>query len=223
VDVPPHVAALVVAGALAGCGEGEGQRAEGEDKRASSGPKLGEPTTVPARANIFGAGHTEPPAPGGGGAGVLPPVWHLPEGSGRVVTVPAATGRVNPIVGTADENGAGGDGVGPTEVVSWHGISGIVHRRNGMFLVGVFLGDARPGARAPESLDFTKNERFTSLAPRVGQTFFIGDGRNRAFHVPPRATRLYLGFADGYRYLGPPGWYDNNTGKLRVEVRMTSR
>jgi hypothetical protein len=36
---------------------------------------------VPARANIFGAGRDEPPQPGGGGAGVLPPVWQLPSGA----------------------------------------------------------------------------------------------------------------------------------------------
>lgn len=203
---------------LASCGGSETEG--GKEKRTSTVPQLGQPTTVPARANIFGAGHPEPPAPAGGGAGVLPPAWHLPKGENRVVTVPRATGRVNPIVGTVADNGPGGDGVGATDVTSWHGISGIVNRRNGMFLVGVFLGEAGPGKTAPRVLDFTKRERFSSLAPRIGQTFFIGDGKQRSYRVPPRATRLFLGFADAYRYAGPPGWYDNNGGKLSVEVHM---
>jgi hypothetical protein len=43
-------------------------------------------------------------------------------------------------------------------------------------------------------------------------------------HVPrPRARRLYLGFADGYLYVGAPGWYDNNSGELSVTVDMRRR
>ena len=152
-----------------------------------------------------------------------PTVWQLPKGSDRVVTVPSVTGQVTPIVGNAGSNGPEGDGIGATDVYSWHGISGIVHRRNGMFLVGVFLGDDPPGNDAPRRLNFTKREHFKSLAPRIGQTFFIGDGRGRSYAVPADASRLYLGFADGYYYTGNPGWYGNNDGKLTATVEMTSR
>jgi hypothetical protein len=60
---------------------------------------------------------------------------------------------------------------GETDIDSYGGISGIVDRRNGMFLVGVFLTDDPPSTSAPKRLDFTKGERFQRLASRVGQTF----------------------------------------------------
>ena len=97
---------------------------------------------VPARANIFGAGRSTPPDPGGGGAGILPPSVQLPVGQSRVVTIPRVLGRVNPINWNNDWNGPEGDRVGPTDVTSYRGISGLVDRHNGMFLVGVFLSDA---------------------------------------------------------------------------------
>ena len=56
------------------------------------------------------------------------------------------------------------------------------------------------------------------LAPALGQTFLIGDGKGHKYDVPPEATRLYLGFADSHLYQGPPGWYDNNGGELEVTV-----
>lgn len=110
---------------------------------------------VPATANIFGAGYATAPAPGGGGAGTMPPVWRLPEGSARVVSFPLVTGRVTPVDSMAPYNGPG------------------------------------------------------------------GNGRGRRYEVPAEATRLFLGFADGYGYEGPPGWYGNNAGKLEVDVAGT--
>ena len=176
---------------------------------------------VPATANIFGAGYTIAPAPGGGGGGTLPPVWRLPQGSSRVVTFPLITGKVTPIVDSAPTNGAEGDGLGPTDVDSWRGISGTVDAKNGMFLVGVFLSDGEPSMPPPPRLDFTNKERFDRLAPRLGQTFFIGDGQGRSYEVPEAATRLFVGFADGALYQGLPGWYGNNAGSLAVDVTGT--
>ena len=184
--------------------------------------RLGRPATVPAAANVFGAGRTQPPAPGGGGAGVLPTVWRLPAGAHRIVRIPKATGQVNPIEGSAPDNGPGGDRMGPTDVTSYGGISGIVHRRNGMFLTGVFLADGPPRRPAPARLDFTRREPSRLLAPRIAQTFLVGSGKGRAFRVPAGATRLFLGFGDGYRYVGPPGWYGNNDGELIVTVDLAS-
>jgi hypothetical protein len=212
--------ALLVVGLVAGCGGDDGDDASGGERRRT-GNQLGQSVSVPGQANIYGAGQKLPPQPAGGGPGVPPPVWRLPDGEGRVVTVPRATGFVNPIAGEAADNGPGGDGEGATDVTSYKGISGIVHDTNGMFLVGVFLTDAPAAGKAPPILDFSKRERFSSLAPRIGQTFFIGDGKGRSYRVPPDATRLFLGFADGYLYAGPPGWYGNNRGKLRVTVEMT--
>ena len=175
---------------------------------------------VPARANIFGAGFNVAPDPGDGGGGVLPPAWRLPAGA-RVVTFPRVTGRVSPVEWQDAWNGPRGDGEGPTDVETYRGISGIVDRRNGMFVVGVFLGDGAPASAAPPRLDFTDREDFRLLAPRVGQTFFVGDGRGRRYRVPAGATRVFVGFADGYLYQGPPGWYGNNAGSVIVSVKAT--
>ena len=176
---------------------------------------------VPGRANIFGAGRDTAPEPGGGGAGTLPSMVQLPVES-IVVTVPCVTGQVTPFVGQPLFNGPNGDrqgaGGSSTDVTSFQGISGIINRGNGMFLVGVFLTDVEPPDPAPERLDFTDNEDFAELAPEIGQTFFIGDGIGRSFRVPAGATRLFLGFADAFRYEGAPGWYDNNAGSFEVTV-----
>jgi hypothetical protein len=231
--------AVIGAVALAACSGGESPTAGGSMAQESTAP-VTEPAasteavscpaglaTVSAQANIFGAGSDFAPGPGGGGGGVMPPSVQLPEGS-SVVTFPKVTGKVTPRMGEMGYNGPGGDGKGETDITSYGGISGIVDRRHGMFLVGVFLTDDPPANLAPRRLDFTNHERFRTLAPRVGQTFFIGDGGERAFRVPPGATRLFLGFADAYspgeaalqgNYQGRPGYYDNNGGYLCVGVK----
>lgn len=222
---------VLVSGGLTACGGGERQVTPDESPAPSptgtpaASPsvegELGVPTAVAARSNIFGAGREEPPSPGGGGGGVLPPVWRLPEGA-RVVTIPTVTGTVNPIVGETPVNGPAGDKQTPTDVESYQGISGILHGGSGMFLVGVFLTDDPPSGRAPRRLDFTDGEEFKLLAPEVGQTFYIGDGKGRSFRVPARATRLFLGFADAAYFNGNPGWYNNNAGQLEVTVEVAT-
>jgi hypothetical protein len=186
---------------------------------------VGEPdpaTVIDARANIYGAGRAEPVEPGGFGAGRLPPVWPLPRGGKRVVTISDVAGCVTPISGSTPFHGPAGDGVGPTLVEPHEGISGITHRRNGMFLVGVFVTDAEPRDPAPPTLDFTDGEDFASIEPEIGQVFFIGDGQNRQFVAPAEATRLFLGFADAPSYRGPPGAYDNNAGRLAATVSVAA-
>ena len=112
-----------------------------------------------------------------------------------------------------------------TDITSYKGISGVIHARKTMFLVGVFLTDAEPADPAPARLDFSNNEAFATLAPVIGQTFFIGDGLTgtgagtvQQFAVPDAATRLFLGFADGYGVHGSPGYYGDNSGSLGVTV-----
>ena len=214
---------------VAGCGADEPRRDSAEAARPSpvatataAEPRgeLGRPMTVPGTANIYGAGREEPPAPAGGGPGDLPPRWLLPHLPNRIITFSKITGRISPISDTED-NSAAGDRIGPTDITSYRGISGIVHRRNGMFLVGVFLPDVELIDHAPPRLDFTKRKRFRTLAPRIGQTFLVGDGAGRSYEIPVGATRLYLGFADGYLYEGEPGWYGNNGGALSVTVKLT--
>jgi hypothetical protein len=233
----PIIGVLLLAGCAAGVAPTDSPPTATDTPAAQASPSQAEPTmsvacepgddgvtqVVPGTANIFGAGRDEAPAPGGGGAGSLPPVWELPPGS-TMVSIPCATGEVTPLTAqplmngpAGDRRGAGGESTG---VSSYEGISGITNRNGGMFLVGVFLTDAVPSDPAPERLDFTDNEDFGELAPEIAQTFFIGDGVGRSFRIPAGATRLFLGFADAYLYRGPPGWYGNNGGELEVTVAV---
>ena len=174
--------------------------------------------TVSGFCNIFAAGLDMPVSPGGGGSGRLPIEWPLPEGARRIVSFPMVTGEIFGRVGQAPANGPGGETVIGTDVESYAGISGIVHGNKAMFLVGVFLSDDTPADPAPKRLDFTDNEDFDLLKPEIGQTFLIGDGVDRRYLAPSEATRLFLGFAEGMFYVGPPGWYSNNGGELQVKV-----
>lgn len=175
---------------------------------------------IVATANIYSAGRAEPRAPGGGGTGNLPPMWPLPAGETRVVTVSDTAGCVTPVIGTFPYNGPAGDLKGPTNINAYQGISGIVHGGNGMFLAGVFLTDAEPQNPAPETLDFTDGEDFEIIEPEVGQVFFVGDGVGKRFIAPSDATRLFLGFADAALYTGDPGWYSNNAGRVQASVTI---
>lgn len=174
---------------------------------------------VPASANIFGAGHDEPPAPGEGGAGTLPPMWAVPAGA-TTMAVTGTAGTVKPVPASGG-SGASGESGWATDVSSHNGISGIVHRTKGLFLVGVFLTDETPlEGEHPERLGFTDNEDFAELAPEIAQTFFIGDGVGHTVIVPSGATRLFLGFADANQFQGDPGYYGNNSGQLTVSVEF---
>jgi len=98
--------------------------------------------------------------------------------------------------------------------------------RRAMYLSGVFLTDAAPSGAAPASLDFSSTalgRNFSSLAPELQQTFYIGDGLTgegsgavQSFLVPDAATRLFLGFVDGAYFVGGPDFYDNNVGSFAV-------
>jgi len=181
--------------------------------------------TIPADANIFGAGHATPPAPGGGGAGELPPEFDFgfTAGTGLVLIFTSVTGSV------IFDSGSGNhvndpDGVGSAsgiDVNSFDGVSGTVANTAG-FLAGVFLGATEPSDPAPLRLDFTMiGTSFTSLSPQLNQVFFIGDGLTgdgtgsmQQFNVPTGATRLVLGFVDAPNYHGDPGGFSDNTGSF---------
>ena len=188
---------------------------------------------VPGSANVFGAGHIIPPAPAGGGAGTAPPSYSFSAASGtEVLTFPSITGQV---VCDRDHFPANGPDGGPhaggsTDLWSCAGISGLKNKHATMFLVGVFLDDKEPSDPAPPSLDFNRSTSFAEVYPALRQTFFIGDGMTgtgsgelQRFHVPAGATRLFLGFADGWASHGRPGWYGDNAGSLTVELRFIQR
>jgi hypothetical protein len=192
--------------------------------------------SVGSIANIFGAGQAS--APGGAtfGAGVLPPGYSFAAAPGQVLYVNGVSG----FVGTA---GVGGnyspnlDGhaalVVGTQINSQQGIAGI-KADAALFLTGVFLNENAPTGTPPTMLDFTSGglgESFANVSPQLGQVFFIGDGLTgtgtgavQQFLVPPTATRLFLGFADGIfngsALAGDPDTYTNNVGGLGVTLEI---
>jgi RHS repeat-associated protein len=115
--------------------------------------------------------------------------------------------------GTADLNSVGG-------ISGYRGPIGS--------LVGVFLSDQIPAAAASPGLDFSPaglGTAFTTLAPALGQVFFIGDGLAgtgtgpvQTFVAPPGATRLFVGAIDGFSFRGTPGAYDDNNGQFQVTI-----
>ncbi|MBX3382001.1 MAG: hypothetical protein KF864_00690 [Phycisphaeraceae bacterium] len=194
---------------------------------ACAGLARGVVVEVDGRANIFGAGYMVAPDPGGGGGGVLPPLIPLSAGQGNVVQVTSVTGTVSAGFGFAFHGGDGGTSAsGTTDVLSWGGISGLIHANRTLFLTGVFLGPASPSNPAPSRLNVTNSNNETEFWPLLAQTFFIGDGYNatgvpQRFNIPHGATRLYLGFVDAFDFGNPtsyPGHYSDNQGRLQATV-----
>ncbi len=198
----------------------------------AAGPaRANQTVTVPATANIFGAGHPLPPPASGGGAGSLPPAVGV--SSGALVTFANVAGQLGCAVGSPvnGPDGAHGGTCGAgTDVTSVGGVAGLVDRRAGMFLAGVFLTGAEPQDPAPARLDFSTpgglGEAFSTLAPAIGQAFFIGDGltgtgagATQQFRAPAGARRLFLGFVDAYNFQGAPGYYGDDTGSITAVVK----
>jgi hypothetical protein len=186
--------------------------------------------TISGDSNIFGAGKTSAPAPAGGGGGQLPPVFNFAAVAGQVLTFSNISGTVNysPV---SELSNVSGDGRGPfgTNISSYGGISGIRNDKAFGFLVGVFLNDSEPTGSGPSALNFTNNTSFAELSPQLNQTFFIGDGltgsgvgNRQRFLVPDQATRLFLGFADGWGIQGLPGAYGDNSGSLVANFELQS-
>ena len=188
--------------------------------------------TISGNSNIFGAGKTSAPDPGGGLAGQLPPMFNFAAGPGKVLTFSNISGTVNYHF-AAPESSTNGIGDGGylygTNIWSYGGISGIRNDNAFGFLVGVFLTDLEPTDPAPLALDFTNNTSFEEISPLLKQTFFIGDGLTgsgsgniQRFLVPNQATRLFLGFADGANVQGAPGHYSDNGGSLVANFELQS-
>ena len=181
---------------------------------------------VPGTANIFGAGHTLAPEPGGGGGGTLPPGFLLPLGTGRSLTVSSVTGTITNSNGSQviDPDGV----IFSSTITSFGGISGFTSPR-GLALVGVFLSDVEPADPAPASIDFNSiGIAFTILSPSIAQIFFIGDGKTgtgggllQTFQVPNGATRVFFGVADALGAAGPPGTFSDNGGTFTANATVT--
>ena len=172
---------------------------------------------VDAQSNIFFAGSATPPD-----NGTLPPSFAV--SGGDLVAFASVTGTVNIAPGAPFNGADGGTFASNTNINSRDGISGLIHTNRNLFLAGVFIGDDVPSAPAPPRLSFTDPENFDLLAPLVGQTFFIGDGRRddtaaqQQFLAPAGATRLFLGFIDGVS--GNAGAYSDNSGSLTADLSV---
>jgi hypothetical protein len=188
--------------------------------------------TIRADSNIFGAGKTSAPAPGGSSGGQLPPMFNFAAAAGQVLTFSDISGSVKFstfTTGSTNGNEDGGAFSPGTNILSSGGISGIRMDNTFGFLIGVFLNDSEPTGSGPSALDFTNNISFAELSPQLNQTFFIGDGLTgsglgniQRFLVPEQATRLFLGFADGYAVQGAPGYYSDNTGSVVANFEIQS-
>lgn len=188
--------------------------------------------SVAGTSNLYGAGHEAVP-----GDGTLPPSVQFQAGSGKVLTFAEVTGTVlidrNNSNGGLGPNGPdGGDYFAPTDIDALNGLAGIKMAKTGV-LIGVFLDDSEPAGAAPATLDFNSDSlttSFASLAPAVGQPFFIGDGlasgAPQQFQVPATATRLFLGLADGNsngHVSGSPGagFYSDNAGAFTAAFHIS--
>jgi len=167
---------------------------------------------IPATANIFGAGLATPPAPAGHGAGTTPPFIPLPQGTGRILVVSSITGKITccDTEQPAPYAGWGGDTGSGTALYSVGPIGG-VHGATRMFLVGVFLRPSKPTGSAPVG--------DSNRTPGVAQPFAVRPGSNVV--IPDSASRLFLGFGDGYAFQGDPGYYSDNAGSLHLIYKIT--
>ncbi len=184
--------------------------------------------TVPADANIYGAGSTSAPGPAGGGEGVLATEYVVTTGTQSLVFNPV-TGSVSFNASAGPFNGAdGGTGFGAfTQLSSYNNLSGITYAGRTAFLAGVFLDGSTPSGTAPATLSYTDTSAgLSSFSPSLQQVFFVGNGldssgNSQTFTVPTNATRLFLGFADswnGSSVTGLPGFYGDNGGSLSVTI-----
>lgn len=198
----------------------------------AAAPATAQTVTVHAKDNIYGAGAR--PAPGGGR---VPPSIVVPSGSVCfTVTKVQGSSTCASKEKCITLNGGGNlndpDGVGAAPTTSSNTgtatISGITAPDAG-YLVGLFSVSKGPSGAAPAALDFTtgKTTHFTSLAPELDQTFFIGDGRtgdgkgmSQTFSVPAGAGKLWLGISDACGYNGAPGCFNDNSGRYRVVIVM---
>ena len=143
--------------------------------------------------------------------------------SGQMLTF-TVTGQTSHAGVATTGNNPDGDAFSDSPGHFGDGISAPVNVDRINALTGLFLSDASPtGATTPARIDHAGDLAFTTLAPLVGQIFFIGNGltgdtmagdfggSTQTFTVPEGATRLYLGSTDAF------GWY-NNSGQFDVAI-----
>jgi hypothetical protein len=189
--------------------------------------------TLSAKANIFGAGLNRvpfldadqigDPKGAGSGQGIAPAKIALSPTPNLYLYFPSITGTI--YFNGDPKTGHGADGIKwedlSTNIDSVGGISGIRKQNSVLFLVGVFLGADGQPLTAPATFNANSAESTSTFRPLLGQTFYIGNGltaggATQRFYVPEGASRLYLGFADGWNFTGNARWYDDNQGALSI-------
>ena len=141
----------------------------------------------------------------------------LPVAGGQTFTFDGVNGSAAHDPSGPPVSADGGGGTAINTAGSEHGISTLYAPFN--CILGVYLNDSVPGsAAAPPVLDFSTaaSQNFTSLSPKLNQTFFIGDGRTsggaiQQFVAPAGATRLFLADMDSYEW-------NNNIGSFTITV-----
>lgn len=186
---------------------------EAADARVARTVPIAAPIGILGSANIFGAGLTIPPAPGGNGAGELPPSVELPVGTGRILLITEVTGTVS-FGGTAHD--ADGDPVGSAFLEGpYEGLSAYWSSHNGALTL-VFLDDSEPAAPPPENFE-SADLSYPNAAPLLRQLLVVGDGRTdsgvlQQIFVPDEATRVFFGISDSGSASDLPGSYGDNSG-----------
>jgi Flp pilus assembly protein TadG len=108
---------------------------------------------------------------------------------------------------------------------SENGISNIEAPLNS--LIGVFTDGGVPSTEgaAPSGLDFSTqtNRDYTSLEPKMRQSFYVGDGTNssnqtQTIIAPNGATTLYLGTMDGHEWSNNVGGYNATITEFNIEL-----
>ncbi|MBA3538315.1 MAG: hypothetical protein H0T79_01680 [Deltaproteobacteria bacterium] len=193
------------------------------DERRDAGPLAQTTVDVAATANLWGAGHATPPAPGGSGEGSLPTLIVLPPGRDRVLRLSGSSGAVDFGPGPTTADGL----QGPTlnTAVAYGGLVDVTCLRWNA-LMAVFLDDGEPAAPSPPSLTIDATAAsFTNLGLR--QFVFVGDGLTgdgtgepQTFAIPDEATRVYLGYGDATGDGELPGSYDDNTGTITTTISV---
>lgn len=177
---------------------------------------------LPATADIYLAGAGDDVAATMSDPGTSPLRIAL-DGSGKV-SFPSVSGDLGACSGCEPEPVDGGNVSFPsTNLTPLNGISGVLHEDRTLFLVGVFLDDGEPDQ--DDQVDLTDADSEETQEPEIGEVFFIGDGETgdgdlQTIVVPDGAETLYVGFADGYAFVGTPGAYGDNSGSVDLEVTL---
>ncbi|KAA1418758.1 hypothetical protein F0U44_09715 [Nocardioides humilatus] len=188
-----------------------------------SGPETHD-VKVPGTSDIYlaGAGDEEKALLSDPGTA---PVKVKVDGAGKV-TFAKVEGKISACDGCVLESPDGGEqSFAATGVSGFNGIAGVSHVDRTLFLVGVFVGDDQPTQAADAVVDLSEANSQQRQSPDLGEPFFIGNGETSSgstqeVKVPSDAQTLYLGFADGYGFVGVPGAYGDNQGSISLEVKV---